>query len=291
MNTGYLYAILTSLGMSLYIVPKKISKHLAKDYNVFLALGFSLCCVIYFITTSSLSTLKNIYLLFSCLAGIIWTIGGICFATAIDKIGLSRSAQWKNLQGPSGAIISLIVLKEASETNIWCIILAATLLFSSAVMFTIKQDDGKKVSKIGITFAIASGIIFGITSTIQKYVSGHVSTVQPQQLCFSLSIFVSATIYALIKNKNLNLFKTILKKDSMLGIVAGMIYFATSFFQVASYKYLPNAIAITIIQFNVVWTIIIGILIFKEINFKKNWVRITIGYIFALLSLITLLKA
>ena len=77
----------------------------------------------------------------------------------------------------------------------------------------------------------------------------------------------------------------------MLGIVAGMIYFATSFFQVASYKYLPNAIAITIIQFNVVWTIIIGILIFKEINFKKNWVRITIGYIFALLSLITLLKA
>ncbi len=288
---GYGFALLTSIGMSLYITPKKLSNHIARVYNVFLAMGFCICCMIYFLVTSSISSLQNVYLLFSCLTGVIWTIGGICFATAIDKNGLSRSGQWKNLQGPSGAIISFIFLGEAAKTNVWFVILAAILLFASAIMFTIKNKEGKKVSKSGVAFAIASGVIFGLTSTIQKYVSTHVPTMPPQQLCFSLSIFITATIYVGMKDKSLKLFKTTFHKDSLMGILAGILYFVTSYFQVASYQYLTNAVAITIIQFNVVWTTLIGILIFHEIDFKRNWVRISIGYVLAFLSLWALLKA
>ncbi len=74
MILGYTFALLTSLGMSLYITPKKLSKHIARDYNVFLAMGFSICCMIYFLVTSNISSLNNKYLLFSCLTGVIWTI-------------------------------------------------------------------------------------------------------------------------------------------------------------------------------------------------------------------------
>jgi glucose uptake protein GlcU len=38
-------------------------------------------------------------------------------------------------------------------------------------------------------------------------------------------------------------------------------------------------------QFNAVWTILIGVLIFKEINWRKHWLRLLVGIILAIVSI------
>ncbi len=78
-----------------------------------MGLGFFITSIILYIINKILvynpqETLLNPILLLSALGGILWLIGSIFFLTAIDKIGLSRSNQWKNLQGPIGAIMLLL---------------------------------------------------------------------------------------------------------------------------------------------------------------------------------------
>ena len=82
-----------------------------------MGLGFFIVSIMMFIINKVLvdnpqETLLNPILILSALGGILWLIGSIFFLTAIDKVGLSRSNQWKNLQGPIGAILILIFLSE-----------------------------------------------------------------------------------------------------------------------------------------------------------------------------------
>ena len=102
-------------------------------------------------------------------------------------------------------------------------------------------------------------------------------------------VFISALVYLFIKEKNIKIIKYIKEKDNLLGIVGGVVYFFASFFSTLAYKYIPGSIAFTIVQLNAVWTVLVGILVFKEI--KKHWQRIIAGIILAIIGVIMLLIA
>ena len=100
---GYIFAIISSMFFTAYVIPKKLSKQTPIKYSLFMGIGFFIISIIGFcinkITVNNPSeTLLNPILLLSGFGGILWLIGSVFFLTAIDKIGLSRSNQWKNLQ-------------------------------------------------------------------------------------------------------------------------------------------------------------------------------------------------
>lgn len=292
---GYLFAIISSLFFTFYVVPKKMSKQKPIKYSLFMGFGFFIVSIIMYIINKIFvynpnETLLNPILLLSGLGGILWLIGSIFFLTAIDKIGLSRSNQWKNLQGPIGAILVLIVLSEFMQTKVIYIILAILFILMSAMLFTIKNSEEKVVDKKGIIYAILSAIFFGTNALIQKYATNH-GLVYSQQVYFSGLVFLSALIYLFIKEKNIKILTEIKSKDNFLGVIGGGIYFFASFFSTLAYRYIPGSIAFTIVQLNAVWTVLVGILIFKEINFKENWKRIVLGIVLAVIGVIMLLFA
>lgn len=292
---GYLFAIISSLFFTFYVIPKKISKQTPIKYSLFMGLGFfTISLIIYIISKIFINnpqeTLLNPILILSGIGGILWLIGSIFFLTAIDKIGLSRSNQWKNLQGPIGAILTLVFLYEFIQTKVIYIILAIIFILISAMLFTIKNKDERIVDKKGIIYAILSALFFGTNALIQKYATNN-GLVYSQQVYFSGSVFISAFVYLFVKEKNIKFLRDIKSKDNILGIIGGFIYFFASFFSTLAYKYIPGSIAFTIVQLNAVWTVLVGILIFKEIDFKKNWIRILLGIILAIIGVIMLLFA
>ncbi len=292
---GYLFAIISSLFFTFYVIPKKISKQTPTKYSLFMGLGFfTISLIIYIISKIFINnpqeTLLNPILILSGIGGILWLIGSIFFLTAIDKIGLSRSNQWKNLQGPIGAILTLVFLYEFIQTKVIYIILAIIFILISAMLFTIKNKDERIVDKKGIIYAILSALFFGTNALIQKYATNN-GLVYSQQVYFSGSVFISAFVYLFVKEKNIKFLRNIKSKDNILGIIGGFIYFFASFFSTLAYKYIPGSIAFTIVQLNAVWTVLVGILIFKEIDFKKNWIRILLGIILAIIGVIMLLFA
>lgn len=292
---GYLFAVISSLFFTAYVVPKKLSKQTPIKYSMFMGLGFFIVSLIMFCLNKTLyynskETLLNPILLLSGFGGVLWLLGSVFFLTAIDKIGLSRSNQWKNLQGPIGAILTLTFLSEFMQTRIIYIILAIISILMSAMLFTIRNSKEKIVDKKGIIYAILSALFFGTNALIQKYATNN-GLVYSQQVYFSGLVFISSIVYLLITEKNINALKDINKKDNILGIVGGCTYFFASFFSTLAYKYIPGSIAFTIVQLNAVWTVLVGIIIFKEINFKKHWLRIILGILLAIIGVVMLLLA
>lgn len=292
---GYLFAIISSLFFTFYVIPKKISKQTPIKYSLFMGLGFFIISIIMYTINKIFiynpqETLLNPILILSGTGGILWLIGSIFFLTAIDKIGLSRSNQWKNLQGPIGAVLTLIFLSEFMQTKVIYIILAVIFILISAMLFTIKNKNEEIVDKKGIIYAILSALFFGVNALIQKNATNN-GLVYSQQVYFSGLIFISAFIYILIKEKNIKILADIKNKDNILGVIGGSIYFFASFFSTLAYKYIPGSIAFTIVQLNAVWTVLVGILIFKEIDFKRNWLRIMLGILLSIIGVIMLLLA
>jgi hypothetical protein len=157
-------------------------------------------------------------LLLAALIGVLRTIGSVLFLTAIDKVGLSRSNQRKNLQGPIGAILMLVFLSEFFITNLLFIFLSIFAIFISALLFTIKNEKETTIDKKGIIFAVVSAFFFGTGALIQKYLVNH-GYLFGQQVYFSLFTFLTAMLFLCIRKQPLNELKKFYKKDNLWAIV------------------------------------------------------------------------
>lgn len=282
---GYILALVSSIFFSLYIIPRKLTKQKPTFFTLMMTIGFSLGSLILFIINSKEKI--NFYLLFSIPAGIIWVISFIFFVNSIDLIGLSRSNQWKNLQGPVGVFLSLIILSEYGKVNPITTLIAGLSIFISA--FFLSNTTDKKIKAIkqkGIYFGLLSGLGFGTVSLINKFVTDQVG-VYSQQVVWSLSMFSSMLIYLFYK-RELKQIRSVSLRNNILGLLAGFIYLGASFFMLQSFKYIAASIGFSIIQLSSLWTILIGVIIFKEININKYYKEILFGLFFALFGVILL---
>jgi glucose uptake protein GlcU len=280
---GFVLAFISSVFFSLYVVPRKLSKLKPLDFSLLMSIGFFTSSLLLYAFQPVLGFHETIspVLLWSLLAGAIWAASFITFVKAIDAIGLSRSNQWKNLQGPIAAVLSLIFLAEWQTTQPFFVLLAGLAIFASALAFTISDSrEQAKANMKGVYLATLAGVGFGTVAVIQKYVTTNVG-VYSQQVAWSFAIMLSISLYILITGKKLPK-PSLGNRDSRLALAAGLLYLGASFFQLQSYKHLPASIAFTVIQLNTIWTVGIGIIYFKEISVAKHYTRLLVGLVFAL---------
>lgn len=289
---GFLFAIISSMFFGLYIIPKKLVKLDTKYYLFYMSLAFvSISIISYIITFFNGSNNENIFhpvLLLVIVRGVSWFVASNLFLISIDKIGLSRSTQYKNLKGPLGVLLTLIFLSEFKETNVFLVILAALLTFISALLFTIKKDKNTKLDKAGIIYALVASLFLAINTLINKYVT-TCGFVYSQQLYQSITIIIASVVYILIKDGNFNKLQSVALRNKMLAICGGLLYYFANFFNTIAFKYLPASIVFTIINMNGIWSILIGILIFKEVDFRKNYKRILMGIVLSIIAILALL--
>lgn len=288
---GWLFAVISSVFFSLYIVPRKLSTLHPLVFSFFMSVGFAASSILMYLLQPLLHfhETPNIALLWSVLAGVIWGTSFVCFVSSIDGMGLSKSNQWKNLQGPVGVFLSLLILGEFAAIHPLFAMLAAIAIFLSAVFFTTSVDTKKGIDMKGITLALLAALGFGSVAVIQKYVTTHVG-VYSQQVVWSLSIAGSLFFYLLLTRKLRNMLETT-KRELLLGVGAGVIYLGASFFQLLSFEFISASVSFTIVQMNGLWTVLIGILIFKEINIRRYYKRVSLGLLFTLLGIFLLVFA
>lgn len=288
--TGYLLAFISSIFFSLYVIPRKLSNQPAIFFSLLMGIGFFISSVILYLLKPILGFHEpvSLQLLWSVLAGTIWATGFVAFVKSIDKVGLARSNQWKNLQGPVAVVLSLIVLGEYAKTQPAFALLAGIAVFLSAIAFTISgSKEEAKANLNGIYLATLSGVAFGIVTVINKHVTTTVG-VYSQQVVWSASIALSLFVYILTQKGMPRKLRSIDTRNLTLGIGAGILYLGASFFMLQAYRYVPASIGFTIIQLNAVWTVAIGIFVFKEIDSKKHWARIVLGFLLAIAGILLL---
>lgn len=289
---GYLLAITTSIFFSIYVMPKKIVKEKNMYYTAFLTLGFLITSFILYVffrvTGICKETLSFNVVMILVLRGLFWFLSVYVYSIAIDKIGVSRAIQYQNLKTPFGVILTLFFLQEFLVTNAVIVILATILTFSSAILLTIKKSPDKNIDKIGILYAIISALLLATTNFLQKWVTNK-GIVYSQHIFTALSSFLFSILYVLLKDRNFKNLMTISNKSKMLASFGGCIFYFASFFQALAYKQLPASIVTIIVQLSSIWTILIGIIVFKEIDFRKHWKRISFGVMITIISIVILL--
>lgn len=279
---GYLYALLSSLFFSLYALPKKKSNIRPHIYVMFMGLSSLVLSLLFFFMFGANEVLFDEQLLLSIIGGMIWFVASVLFFHSVDKIGVARASEFKSLQGPIGSLLMLIIFSEFIGLNIYLLLLAIIFIFSSACILVVKQNEKYKIRLKDVLVASSSALFYALTGVIRKIVTNE-GFVYIQQVYTSIGLLTTSFIYCLIKEKNI--IKNSLKREVFCPFVSGLFYYFASFFMLLSYKNIEGSIAFPIIQLNSVWACIIGVFIFKEIDYKKYYIRIILGLLFAILGL------
>ena len=90
--TGYLFAFISSIFFSLYVIPRKLSKQSAVFFSLQMGVGFFVSSVILYLLKPLLGSQEpiSLQLLWSILAGAIWATGFVAFIKSLPlcSVGL-----------------------------------------------------------------------------------------------------------------------------------------------------------------------------------------------------------
>jgi glucose uptake protein GlcU len=292
---GVVLSVIVSVLFALYAVPRKFSRQNAALYTMWAGVAYltgraAVCLTVWGFGLQEQENLFNRWHLLTALRGVVWVFGTASFNIAIDKIGLVRFNQWKNFQGPAGTLLMLAFLDEVVGTKAVWLLAGMTAMFISAMLFTIKSDgDNKKSNVSGIFFALFAAVCFGVTAFINKIVTNQ-GFIYSQLPYHSLSVVVSAAIIFIVQTRSP---KEILcvSRAVLLPAMSGAMFLVATILSIFSYTMIAGGVAWSITQLNAVWTILIGIFIFREVSFKKHLWRIMAGFAFALAAIAFLLFA
>jgi len=295
MVTGVIFAVLVSVLFAVYAVPRKFSKQNAVLYTIWVGAAYfagsiAVCSVVWGFGLREQENLLSRWHLLTALRGVVWVCGTVFFNIAIDKIGLARFNQWKNFQGPIGTLLMLAFLDEVVGAKVIWLLAGMTAMFFSAVLFTIKSDDDNNRSNIsGVLFALSAAACFGITAFINKIVTNQ-GFIYSQLLYHSLSVVISAVIIFIIQTrKPWEILRV--TRENWLPAMSGAMFLAATILSIFSYTMIAGGVSWSITQLNAVWTILIGIFIFREVSFRKHRRRIMTGFAFAITAIAFLLFA
>ena len=286
---GILFSILSALFFGLYTLPKKLSKLPPFMYTILMAVGFTVSsslAYLMYLATGNPFDLNNANLLYSALAGVLWAIAFTLLVASIDRIGVVRSNQWKNLQGPIGVGLNLLFLGEAARVNPYLALIAGVLIFLSAVFFNNKSATQTKANDKGVWLAIASGVLFGLVSLINNFVT-KTAGIYNQQLVWSVSILITMVVLA-VAFKKFSLIELKNIKEFSLATFSGVLYFGASVFMLLAFKNIESAIAFNITQLSFLVVVVAGVFYFKEYNLKAHWKNLLLGTLLAVIGVFVL---
>lgn len=279
---GYLYAILSSLFFAFYALPKKKAKIKPYIYVLFMGVSCLILAVTLFLMFGKNEKVFDKWLLLSMVGGAVWFVASVLFFNSVDKIGVARSSEFKSLQGPIGSILMLTILSEYASLNIFLLLIAIVFIFLAALTLVIKEDNGTKIKLKNILLAVLAALFYAITGFVRKVVTLQ-GLVYIQQVYTSFGLLIASFTYILIKEKSIFIIKE-KNKSYLYALLSGFFYYFASYFMLLSYEKIEGSIAFPIIQLNSIWATLIGIFIFKEINYKKYYKRLLLGLLFAVMG-------
>jgi hypothetical protein len=141
MITGFVFSLLVSVLFAVYAAPRKYSKQHVVLYTMWMGIAYfvgtiMLIAIVWGLGFEEPENLINPWHLLTVLRGLIWVLGMAAYNRAIDKIGLTRFNQWKNIQGPVGSLLILFVVADmVVGIKVFFLLLGMLVMFCSALFF------------------------------------------------------------------------------------------------------------------------------------------------------------
>ena len=148
---GIIFACLSALFFGLYYGARKFSTLAPLPFTTLIGASFFVFATLIYggrELTGNGEDITDPRLAVAVLTGLFWTAAMVMLMKSIDLIGVTRANQWKNLQGPIGIGLSLLILRESATVSAGPAVLAGLCIFGSAWLFNVRKATDKATDRL-----------------------------------------------------------------------------------------------------------------------------------------------
>lgn len=210
------------------------------------------------------------------IGGFLWAFGNFFATKALEKLGQAKSFPiYASIIVLLSFFIGILffgdILRNASFGIIGCIIIILGIYLVSRGYEAFKS----KAAFLGVIFAIATGILFGV-----QLVPLKIAGLTAREFFFpmSLGILIMGTIIFLLHRKKPE------NKAISNGLIGGVLFNIGNLGSIFSVTYLGLAIGFPLTQLTIVIAVLWGVLVFKEIKDRNKKIFVFLGSIIMVLG-------
>ncbi len=224
--------------------------------------------------------------------GAVWAVGTYCFAAGISNIGLTLATPIKNTTAVLGTLVGLFALNEWKTTDpVYCItgsILVA--LAATLISFTRDEQTHHKTISKGILLSLSAACCYAsylVPMRKTAFAMGYLD-----YTCWMTAgmIILTWLVTIFTRNEMIEL-KKYSRKDFILALSGGVAWSVGFITLCASFELIDLSVAWSLSNLNTVPAVLVGILIFKEVDWQKRKRLIIPGLIAAAVGTVFLALA
>ena len=306
---GFILAFFGSLSFGTYILPRKLSKLPVLEYQYWLALAIAPVCVGTAIVAGSELLIQARLALIALSCGPLWTLGSLCYSSAVDNIGVARSTPIKNMAPVFAAVYGILIFHEFTirdpvplALTIGGVLLmtgaavvigrASALEHETAYAFTINRSEAERSRSfwLGALFSLGAAFFYGAYSIPLKYVLRN--GVSPYTACawLGVGVLVSSFIaYMIFRSRWAPKFPG--WRQFRIAQLGGLIWSVGQITGSVAMIYIAMAISWPVTNLSTLIAVAWGVWIFKEIHLERHVREIIMSLSFYTIGLVLLALA
>jgi glucose uptake protein GlcU len=290
---GIVSGLVTAFFIGLFMVPRRYSKADSVTFMVGMTAGAA-------ITNTSLWLAAGMPFeatwaaLFSLVPGATWAVGSYAYASGTNRIGLAKATAIKNTQLVVTTGGGLLLFGEAATTNSLLAAAGGALVIATAVVLSRtehREESVPNASLKGYLMPIAASIFYGVNGLFMKWLLEHKV---PRPL-IGLGIGIGAlgaaiAIYAVVRRR-VDFVPAASGSDHGLALLGGVTWAIGLVTMLMAIEYAGVAVGWSLMNLSIVVSVLYGVVILREIDFRRKWLQIGGGLALAFLGIAALTLA
>lgn len=286
---GFALGLLSALFFALYMVPQKIIKVDHATYLFTMSIGVMISALIAWLLAGSplhaLPWQKAVGI--GC--GIIWGIGTLSFASAIERVGFTLATPVKNTTGVLGTLVGLIIFHEWRTTNPWLGLGGSVLIVAAAIIISYTGDKNaqRERTTAGIGFALFAACCYASYLYPLKIVVQNIGYWEFTPW-MAVGVMLTGSVAILVRRGSLQAARKLNLPQFLLCLCGGAAWCIALLSLAASMEMIDLAVAWSLAQLNTIPAVFIGAIFFREIHFASHRKTIYLGLLVATIGTILL---
>ena len=290
---GVIFGLRTAVFIGLFMVPRRYAKSDTVTFMVGMTAGAAVGNTILWLA-SGMPFQTTWAAAFSIVPGATWAVGSYAYAGGTTRVGLAKATAIKNTQLVVTTLGGFLLFGETRTTNPLLAALGGALVIATAVVLSRTEhveESLPNASLKGYLIPIAASVLYGVNGLFMKWLLEHKV---PRPL-IGLGIGIGAlgasmAIYA-AAGRRMDAFWSAGLRDHAFSVLGGLTWAMGLVTMLLAIDYAGVAVGWALMNLSVVVSVLFGVVILREIDWRARWKEIGGGLVVAFLGIAALALA
>lgn len=286
---GFTLGILSAVFFALYMVPQKIVKLDNTTFLWAMAGGVLVTALIPYAIVGFPRHGNMHYWGIGLLCGVVWCLGTLAFAAAIQRVGLALATPVKNTTGVIGTLVGLIGFQEWKTTDPWLCFSGSLLIVLAAIVIGMagRRETPRHATVAGMLLALVAAACYASYLYPLKLAVGAIGYWEFAPW-MGVGILLTATLAVLLRPGGWQDLRRCPPAHLAASALGGFCWTIALFCLIISMQMVDLSVAWSLAQLNTVPAVALGIILFHEVSVRTHWPKLVIGLLAAVVGTVLL---